>query len=236
VSDNRYATARIALLIALSSLLLGACSTRGPRGIERAELQRSNATLVEKFGDVISTPITFDDSGQASVVIDHTAISSTFAFKTAQGDHQLVQLFALPAWLSFYELQLTSFAMGGLSEPTLYYPKLVFLDSDFKPTRQSKLTDFVFRNVGSQGGVSATYFMNESNRNDTYIAILSETRKSFEEQLSMLQTSSTTALTIPFKGGTFFFPFTTHGNEAPKKMRATEIGYLEVKFTRRKAK
>jgi hypothetical protein len=121
--------------------------------------------------------------------------------KSASGDRQLIHTFKRPNWLSPHEVQLVSFAQGGLSEPTLYYPKLIFLDAAFKPLQESKLADFVFRNVGSQGGITANFFVNDANKNEACIAILSESRTSFEEQLSILQSSATMSHAIPIKGG-----------------------------------
>jgi Maltose operon periplasmic protein precursor (MalM) len=222
------------LTASLLSLVLTGCGTGGPRGIERAELHRTNATIVSGFDGATAAPIVFDTSGYSIAYIDHTAIAPLFALKLASGDRQLIHTFKLPTWISPYEVQLVSFAQGGLAEPSLYYPKLIFLDAAFKPLRESKLADFVFRNVGSQGGITANFFVNEANKNETYIAVLSESRSSFEEQLSILQSNATMSHAVPIKGGLLFFAFTTSGNEPPKKMRASETGYLELKFIRPK--
>jgi Maltose operon periplasmic protein precursor (MalM) len=224
---------KFAIVICLLPFVLIGCRTSASKAAEIAEFQRFNAAIVKGYESVQAIPITFDKSGYAMAYIDHAATAPTYAFKNSEGANQLVQTFRLPPWTATYEIQLTSFALGGLAEPSLYYPKLIFLDSDFKPTRQSKLADYVFRNVGSQGGISATFFMNDTNQKETYVAILNETAKSFEEQLSILQTSSTMTYAVPVRGGSLFFAFTSSGNEPPKKMRASDTGYLELKFTRK---
>jgi Maltose operon periplasmic protein precursor (MalM) len=224
------------VIASLLSLLLGGCRAPGPRGIELAELQRTNATVVSGYQEILAAPLTFDESGRAFAFIDHIALGPTSAFRTPSGDNQVVKLFKLPGWTSPYEIQVASFAAGGLQEPTLYYPKVTFLDSTFKSIRESKPADFVFRNIGSQGGISTTFFVNESNQKEIYLAVVTESRSAFEEQLSILQTSSSSSFAVPVKGGAFFFSFTSSGNEPPKKMRASETGYLELKLTRPKVK
>ena len=223
-------TAAIAACL-LSGALAG-CRTSGPRGVELAEIQRSNATVVASFNEVQTVPIVFDDKGYSFASIDHAELRPQYAFKLQSGEQQLVQLFKLPLWVSPFEIRLASYAMGGLAEPTLYYPKLVFLNSEFKPVRSSKLSEFAFRNIGSQGAISATYFVNQVNRNEVYIAITNESRTAFEEQLSMLQTTAYSSVSIPVKGGMLFLPFSVSGNEPPKKMRASETGYVELTFFR----
>ena len=83
--------------------------------------------------------------------------------------------------------------------------------------------------AGVQGAVSTTVFVNKENRDEAFVAILSEPRRSVVEQASLAQTASTSPLIIPVRGGALIRLIPMGGQERPKRMRAAAGGQVLVK-------
>jgi hypothetical protein len=121
-------------------------------------------------------------------------------------------------------------AVGGLADPALFHPKLVFLDDNLRITRRTRQSDFVYRNVGFQGGISTNVFVNEANRGESYLAIFSENREGVIEQDSVMQSSGATPLVVPVGPYIVTWMVPTGGTELPKKLRALAVGPVRLRI------
>ncbi len=208
---------------------LGGCASNGSQRILRAEEQRANAVIVSGLRELPAVTFKWDANEEVTLTLDAGGKANSFAIVGAHGETEIVQLIKLPPWTAPYGINLTSFAVGGLGDPALFYPKLVFLDSDFKTTRQTRQSDFVYRSVGTQGGISTNLFVNESNRDEAYLAIFSENRDSVTEQESVMQTSGASPLIVPIGPYVVTWMIPTGGTELPKKLRALAVGPVRVR-------
>jgi hypothetical protein len=215
--------------VVLCALLVG-CQTTGTERIALAEEHRTKAIVVGSYREVPATPLTLDIAAATTVLLDHSKLEKTFAFDKPGGNQEIVHVFRLPVWSTPYSVQLTSYVMGGLNDPALFYPRLTFLNEAFEQTRESKQSDFVYRGVGAHGGISTDVFINDSNRGEAYIAITSETRGAIEEHLSVMQSAGSMPLAIAGKGVLIMWMIPTGGTELPKKMRAAASGQFQLKL------
>jgi hypothetical protein len=233
VSVQAAASARAVTgaLLAVSMLApLGGCATNGTQRILRAEEQRASATVVAGLSAVPVVPLQWNANEEVTMTLPREASDPQFAIPGVHGERQIVQLLKLPTWSQPYGINLTSFAVGGLSDPALFYPKMVFLDANFRTTRQTRQSDFVYRSVGAQGGVSTTVFMNQADRNEAYLAILSETQEGITEQDSVMQSSSATPVVVPIGPYIVTWMVPTGGAEPPRKLRALAVGPLRLRI------
>ena len=90
----------------------------------------------------------------------------------------------------------------------------------------------MYRGSGSQGALSTTVFLNEENRDEAFVAVLSEPRRLVIEQTSLAQTAGTSPLIIPVKGGALVWLIPMGGQERPKPMRAAAGGQVLIKAER----
>jgi hypothetical protein len=183
------------------------------------------------LADVPPHTFTLDANDAALLQTGEAHQEQTYALAGPNGTREIVKLFKLPAWKRPYSIQITSLAVGGLADPALFYPKLIFMDASFKRTRETRQADFVYRSVGAQGGVAATMFVNESERDETYMAIVSESRDALREETSVMQSSGATAIAIPVGVGFAMWVVPTGGTELPKQLRALAIGPMQIKIT-----
>jgi hypothetical protein len=211
--------------------ILAGCATTGTHHISRAEEQRARATVVGKLADVPPHTFVLDANDAALLQTGEAQQEQTYALAGPNGTREIVKLYKLPTWKRPYSIQVTSLAVGGLTDPALFYPKLTFLDASFTRTRETQQSDFVYRSVGAQGGIATTVFVNESERNEAYLAIASETREGLREQTSIMQSSGGTAVAIPVGVGIAVWVIPTGGTELPKQLRALAIGPMQIKIT-----
>ena len=71
----------------------------------------------------------------------------------------------------------------------------------------------MYRGAGAQGAASTTVFVNEENRDESLVAILSEPRRSVVERPSLAQTAGTSPLIIPVRGGALMWLIPMDGQE-----------------------
>jgi len=233
VSARAAASARALTggLLALSMLAaLGGCATNGSQRILRAEEQLASATVVAGLSAVPALPLPWNANEEVTMTLPREGSDPQFAIPVGHGERRIVQLLKLPAWSQPYAINLTSFAVGGLGDPALFYPKMVFLDASFRTTRQTRQSDFVYRSVGAQGGISTTVFMNEADRNEAYLAILGETQEGITEQDSVMQSSSATPVVVPIGPYIVTWMVPTGGAEPPRKLRALAVGPLRLRI------
>lgn len=230
-SKSGYAASTPARCFAASLLVaaLGGCASNGSQHILQAEEQRANAIVVSGLRELPALPLKWDANEEVTMTLDASGKEKPFAIVGAHGETEIVQLIKLPTWSAPYGINLTSFAVGGLGDPALFYPKLVFLDANFRTTRQTRQSDFVYRSVGVQGGISTNVFVNESNRGEAYLAIFSENRDGVTEQESVMQTSGATPLIVPIGPYIVTWMVPTGGTELPKKLRALAVGPVRLR-------
>lgn len=217
--------------IALLTLFFGGCASTGSQHIARAEEQRARASLVQNLSAVPARELRWDPLEETTLSLDAGEKDGLFAVTGAAGEIEIVQVIRLPAWSAPYGINITSFAVGGLADPALFYPKLVFLDAAFNKTRETRQSDFVYRGVGAQGGISANVFVNERNRGEAYLAIFSETRDGVREETSVMQTAGASPLIVPVGPYVVTWMVPTGGAELPKKLRALAVGPMRIRVT-----
>lgn len=218
------------LVAAVAIATLAGCANSGSHRILRAEEQRASATVVAGLSALPAVPLKWDANEEVTMSLDADGKAPSFAIAGPRGETEIVQLLKLPPWSAPYGIHLTSFAVGGLGDPALFYPKLVFLDGNFRVTRQTRQSDFVYRSVGLQGGISTNVFVNEANRGEAYLAIFSENRDGVVEQDSVMQSSSATPVIVPIGPYIVTWMVPVGGAEAPKKLRALAVGPTRLRI------
>ena len=218
------------LAAAVAAAVLAGCGTTGGQHILRAEEQRAGATVVAGLSALPVLPLQWNADEEVTMTLEASGKEKSFAIVGPRGETEIVQLFRLPPWSAPYGINLTSFAVGGLADPALFYPRLVFLDENFRTTRHTRQSDFVYRNVGFQGGISTNVFVNEANRREAYLAIFSENREGVIEQDSVMQSSGATPLVVPVGPYIVTWMVPTGGTELPKKLRALAVGPVRLRI------
>ena len=209
---------------------LAGCAANGSQHILQAEEQRASAVVVPALSEVPVVPLKWDANEEVAMSLAADGKEKPFAIAGPKGETEIVQLFKLPPWSAPYGINLTSFAVGGLADPALFYPKLVFLDENFRITRETRQSDFVYRSVGAQGGISTNVFVNEANRRDAYLAIFSENPDGIREQDSVMQSSGAVPVAVPIGPYIVMWMVPTGGTELPKKLRALAVGPLRLRI------
>lgn len=222
--------------LAVAVSFLSACATTGSQRIETFGNQLARAKTVTSFKDLPTSALPMDDALMLQLGAEAKDSADAVALRIGDDEPTFVRLFKLADWQAPYSVQVTSFMFGGVGDPAIFYPRYVLLDKQFAVTRQSAIKDFVHRGTGAQGGVSATVFINDENRDEAYLAILGEPRRSVVEHTSLANSATSTALVVPVKGMVLMWLIPVGGNERPKPVRAAAGGPVQVKATLYKPK
>lgn len=220
------------LVVAASAaalLWLSGCATTGSQHIETFGNRLTQAKTVTRFSELPQSALPMGESVTVQLGAETADLANLFAIRLGDDEASFVKVFKLPDWSGPYSIQVTSYTYGGTADPAIFYPRYVLLDKNLRQTRQSVAKDFVYRGAGVLGAVSTTVFVNEENRDEAFVAILSEPRRSVVEQTSLAQTASTSPLIIPVRGGALMWLILIGGQERPKPMRAAEGGQVLVK-------
>lgn len=223
----------LAILCALASL--SGCQTTRSSVVEReAAPGRPTAQTVSSLRELTPTPIVF--TGEADAVQVRTNMLSDPPLQKLQqseGDPIFAALYSLPEFKAAYSVRITASVLGDRQNPTVYYPRMVFLDETFAVTRHTTQKDFRFRANGANGVISATIFVNEKNRNDRYIAVVEEPPKDVVEQLSLIagQAPSPMVLPLALKVAEMMWVVGSTSNEPERRLRAARAGVYELSFT-----
>jgi Maltose operon periplasmic protein precursor (MalM) len=215
-----------------SAIAIGGCATRGQNLIDSSQTKLTSARLANGFSDIAPIDLKMNAAQEFQFGAESAGVVTDAAITLDGNERVFAKVFRLPRWEAQYSLNITSMVMGGLADPAIFYPRYIMLDAQFKPTRRGAMRDFVYRGIGAQGAISATVFVNESNRDEAYIAIAGETRGAIKEQTSVMQSAGMQAVAVPVKGGgLFMWMIPTGGTELPKAMRSAAGGNLEVRLT-----
>lgn len=151
----------------------------------------------------------------------------------ADGEPVFATLYSMPELKSAYSVRISASVTGNREDPTVYYPRMVFLDEAFAVTRHTTQKDFRFRANGANGVISATVFVNEHNRNERYLAVLEEPAKGVAEQLSLIagQAPPPMVLPLPLKVAEMMWVVGSTSNEPERRLRAARAGVYELSFT-----
>jgi hypothetical protein len=220
----------LAIVAGAAGLLwLSGCATTGSQHIETFSNRLTQEKTVTRFNELPQSALPMGESVTVQLGAETADLVNLFAIRLGDDEASFVKVFKLPDWSTPYSIQVTSYTYGGAVDPAIFYPRYILLDKNSRPTRQSVAKDFVYRGAGVQGAVSTTVFVNEENREEAFVAILSEPRHSVIEQASLAQTASTSPLIIPVKGGALMWLIPIGGQERPKPMRAAAGGQVQVK-------
>ena len=213
---------------AAALLWLSGCTTTGSQRIEMFGNPLRQAKTVTRFSELPQSALPMGEGVTIKLGAETTDLANLFAIQLGDDEPSFVKVFKLPDWSGPYSIQVTSNAYGGMTGPALFYPRYLFLDKNLQQTRQSVARDFVYRGGGVQGAVSTTVFLNEENRDEAFVAVLSEPRRVVIEQTSLAQTAGTSPLIIPVKGGALVWLIPMGGQERPKPMRAAAGGQVLI--------
>jgi hypothetical protein len=214
-----------------SAIAVTGCASRGQNLIDSSQNKLSAARLANGFSDIPPIDLKMNTAQQFQIGAESAGAVADVAIMLDDNERVFVKVFRLPRWEAQYSVHITSMVMGGLADPAIFYPRYIMLDEQFKPTRRGATRDFVYRGIGAHGAISATVFVNESNRNDAYIAIAGETRGAINEQTSVMQSGGMHAVAVPVRGGgLFMWMIPTGGTELPKPMRGAAGGTLELRL------
>lgn len=214
---------------AAALLWLSGCATTGSQHIETFGNRLTQAKTVTRFSELPHSALPTGESVTVQLGAETADLANLLAIRLGDDEPSFVKVFKLPDWSGPYSIQVTSYTYGGTTDPAIFYPRYMLLDKNSQQTRQSVAKDFVYRGAGVQGAVSTTVFLNEENRDEAFVAILSEPRRTLVEQTSLAQTASTSPLIIPVRGGTLMWLIPMGGQERPKPMRAAAGGQVLVK-------
>lgn len=217
---------------AAALLLLSGCTTTGSQHIETFGNRLTQAKTVTRFSELPQSALPMGEGVTIQLGAETTDLTNLFAIRLGDDEPSFVKVFKLPDWSGPYSIQVTSYTYGGTTDPAIFYPRYLLLDKNSQQTRQSVARDFVYRGGGVQGSVSATVFLNEENRDESFIVVLSEPRRLVIEQTSLAQTGSASPLIIPVKGGALMWLIPMGGQERPKPMRAAAGGQVLIKTER----
>jgi hypothetical protein len=216
-----------------NSLLIigvGGCASGGQNLIDSSQSKLATARLANGFSDIPPIDLKMNEASEFQIGTERADAVVDMAITLDDGERVFAKVFRLPRWEAQYSVQITSMVMGGLTDPAIFYPRYIMLDEKFAPVRRGATKDFVYRGVGAFGAISATVFLNESNRHEAYIAIVGETRGAVKEQTSVMQSSGMNSVVIPVRGGFFMWFIPTGGSELPKPMRGAAGGNMEVRL------
>ena len=78
--------------------------------------------------------------------------------------------------------------------------------------------------------ISTSVFVNESNRDEIYLAIFGETGDGVTEQDSVMQSSGATPVVVPIGPYIVTWMVPVGGTELPKKLRALAVGPMRLRI------
>ena len=209
--------------------LSGCTTTTGSQHIETFGNRLTQAKTVTRFSELPQSALPMGEGVTIQLGAETTDLTNLFAIRLGDDEPSFVKVFKLPDWSRPYSIQVTSYTYGGTTDPAIFYPRYLLLNKNSQQTRQSVARDFVYRGGGVQGSVSTTVFLNEENRDETFLVVLSEPRRLVIEQTSLAQTGSTSPLIIPVRGGMLMWLIPMGGRERPKLMRAAAGGPVSIK-------
>lgn len=186
------------------------------------------------LSELIPTPIAFSgDSDSVQIRTNMLSQRPSQRLQRGEGEAIYAALYSLPEFKSAYSVRITASVMGDRQNPSVYYPRMMFLDETFKVTRHTVQKDFRFRSNGANGVISATVFVNEQNRNDRYVAIVEEPREDVVEQASLIagQAPSPMVLPLALKVAEIMWVVGSTSNEPERRLRAAREGVYELSFT-----
>jgi hypothetical protein len=150
--------------------------------------------------------------------------------RLSDGEKSFARLYKLPPWTGVYSIKLSSYMLGNLEDPALFYPRATMLDANFKPTRNTIQKDFTFRTLGERGLISADLWVNEADKRDAYMLVSAEPRAQVSEQINPLQSSGGVPMIVPIGPVILVWRVPVGGTELPKLMKAANAGQVVAIF------
>jgi Maltose operon periplasmic protein precursor (MalM) len=223
-------------LVLLTALLAGCQTTERKQttSMLQAEKTLAVATKVSSLSELPVNTLLLDAPNQ--FFLGESPEKTDSAWVRPNQPDTFVRVFRLPTWQDPYSIELSSFVRGDLIAPSLFYPKLLMLNKDFQVTRESQASDFRFRIDATQGYIANNLFVNEENKQETYIAIIGEPKASRVEQLSNVQSQGSFPVAAPIGPFIFVWHIRTGGSEQATTMKATESGPLRLVIKQYKPK
>lgn len=220
--------------------LLAGCQTTGPTIAERTAVREAAAQIVESFRDLTPTAIVPSSQSEPHEVrVDMLTDPNPQKVRQAGGDPVFARLFTLPRYGGdAYAVKITTSVLGGRENPSVYYPRMIFLDDAFNVTRHSTQRDFRFRAGAVAGVLSATFFVNPHNAHERHVVVIEESPKDVAEQLSLIagQAPPPMVLPLPLKLAEMVWVVGSTSNEPERKLRAVRAGVYEISFAPQKTR
>jgi hypothetical protein len=221
-----WRTTSIRGALVLAAFSLQGCQTTGPssQAVGSPAVAAEATRKVDRLDRVAALPVGFENSVETTLVSGDPA--RDVRWEPSDREASYVRLLKLPPWTAPYSINTLSYVEGGIEAPAIFFPRLVFLDAQFKVTRESKATDFVYRLGGRYGALAATHFVNEVDRQEAYVAIVAEPSSSRFELTSNLQSQMSIPVVVPVGPVMLVWNISRGGAEAPTSMKALESGTL----------
>jgi hypothetical protein len=212
------------VMIAFAVLWLGACAP--------------GAQLVHTARDQLHSSKKIAVDGYAGLQYDTPALDAPVPFALDEsavvmvrdGRRKFVKGFRLPEANGPLALNIVSYRLGTASDPAILYPDVRVLDANFREVGAIPSSRFVFRAMRSGEGITATHFVNDRNRGETYV-VISE-RETREAEWASFQQNVTGHMPVQaYSRGmilTWFIP--TGVSSPPVKIMASPAGKLEISF------
>jgi hypothetical protein len=204
--------------LALSMRLLVASAVvgcAGPAGHQRVADSRADldAAVVccTNLAEANRSPLPTGKDA-AVVVIDRTR--QVFDFGTHKA---YFVLYVLPPFRQAYSVEFSSESQGPHTDATLFIPRVMLLDSEFKPTRS--FDDKGLRHRGSQ--VERTIFINEKDAAERYVVVYgSDLATTIERTYAMITAT-------PVFAGPVMFNMVS-GSDQKGIVRSSPVGALRL--------
>ncbi|TAG49981.1 MAG: hypothetical protein EAZ30_01565 [Betaproteobacteria bacterium] len=209
------------------------CQTTAIGVAEQSARQMAATQTVASFRDLKPVPIVLSNGNEPMQLSVNMLTDATLQkVQQPEGEPILATLYSLPEPKTAYSVRISAAVSGSRDHPTVYYPRMLFLDEAFIVTRYTTQNDFRFRANGANGAISATVFVNEGNRNERYLVVLEEPAKGVTEQLSLIagQAPPPMVLPLPLKLAEMMWVVGSTSNEPERRLRAARAGVYELSF------
>lgn len=201
------------LIAAAGSVLLLAGCAAGPQGSHIV----AESTVALASAPVCCTTLATAKRSVLPVLPTELAIDQTAQAFDFGGNKAFFVLYELPPYASPYALVVTSVAGGVPTDVALLIPRVAVYDAGFKPTRY--FDEKTLRNRGNN--LERTVFINESNKDERYVAIYGS-----DLSASIERAYSAVTVTPIFAGGFMFNVYS--GVDGKSTLRSSPTGKLKL--------
>lgn len=144
------------------------------------------------------------------------------------GKRRFVQGFSLPQDQKPLSVRLSSYRVGTAEDPVIFYPEVRVFDSRFNLIQTIAPEEFSYRATPNGSGLFATVFFNQDNADQALVLVTGRELEAGALKVSQDNLMSATMVGVPVGTGMVFWYIPTGTSSKPAKMRAAQMGNVEV--------